>query len=108
MLGNRPPTPEELDDARRALIEGQARSFETPSSLVSRYAGLFLYDLPPNDHARLAERLAKVTIDAMVESARRHLRPESFVAVVVADADLVEKPLNTLGWGTVERADFLT
>ncbi len=68
LLGKRPPTDEELDDARRALIEGQARSFETPSALVSRYAGLFLYDLPPDDHAYLAERLSDVTISNMVES----------------------------------------
>ena len=32
LLGDRPPTAAELDDARRSLIEGQARQFETPSA----------------------------------------------------------------------------
>ena len=36
-----------------SLIEGQARHFETPSALVSRYAGLFVHGLPPDHHARL-------------------------------------------------------
>src|SRR5262249_11436244 len=34
----RPPTQAELDDARRSLIEGQARHFETPPALIARYA----------------------------------------------------------------------
>ena len=51
LVGGRPPTQAELDDARRALIEGQARQFETPAALVNRYANLFIHGLPP-DHYR--------------------------------------------------------
>ena len=104
ILDHRPPTLFEMDDARRALIEGQARHFETPSSLVARYGGLFLYDLPLDDHLRLADRLKAVTIDGMQDAARRHLRPESFVYVVVADAFSVADDLARLGWAEVETA----
>ncbi len=62
LLGDRPPTASELDDARRSLIEGQARHFETPSALVSRYAGLFLHGLPADHHAGFAERLEAVSL----------------------------------------------
>ena len=61
----------ELDDARRSLLEGQARHFETPSDLVSRFAGLFLHGLPPDHHATFPERLAAVDLDR----ARRRRRP---------------------------------
>jgi zinc protease len=105
LLGDRPPTAAELDDARRSLIEGQARHFETPSALVSRYAGLFLHGLPADYHARFAERLESVSLSTMEAAARRHVHPWGFVIVVVADAELVAGPLQALGWAEVERSD---
>jgi len=105
LLDDRPPTPGELDDARRSLIEGQARHFETPSALVSRYAGLFLHGFPPDHHAKFAERLEGVTLASIGAAARRRVDPRGFVAVVVADADLVHGPLEALGWCEVERFD---
>jgi predicted Zn-dependent peptidase len=105
LLDQRPPTALELDDARRSLIEGQARQFETPSSLVARYANLFLYDLPLDHHARLAERLSGIDVETLRTVATRHIRPESFVAALVADAEEVEGGLTGLGWGDVERVE---
>ncbi len=105
LLGDRPPTGAELDDARRSLIEGQARHFETPSALVSRYAGLFLHGFPPDHHARFADRLGEVTPSTLEAAARRHVDPFGFVVVVVADAGLVAGPLEALGWAEVERFD---
>ncbi len=102
LLGDRPPTPSELDDARRALIEGQARQFETPSSLVARYAGLFIHDLPPDYHAQFAERLGAVSVESMLAAASRQILPGSLVTVVVADAAKVLAPLQALGWAGVE------
>jgi zinc protease len=103
LLGDRSPTRSELDDARRALIEGQARHFETPSALVSRYASLFLYDLPLDEHARYAERLEGVTLDSLTAAAPRLIQPEGLVFVVVADAEIVAGPLHHLDWASVER-----
>ncbi|WP_152050866.1 M16 family metallopeptidase [Tautonia marina] len=105
LLGDRPPSDRELDDAKRSLLEGHARHFETPSDLVSRFASLFLHGFPADHHARFAERLAAVSLDSMAQAAARRLRPEGLVAVVVADADDVLKPLEALGWGPVERID---
>ena len=98
LLGDRPPTAAELDDARRSLIEGQARHFETPSALVSRYAGLFLHGLPPDHHARFADRLEAVSLDSLQDAATRRIDPRSLVVVVVADASKVVEPLGKLGW----------
>lgn len=103
ILGERPPSEQEIDDARRALIEGQARHFETPSALVSRYAGLFLHNLPSNHHASLADRLASITAEQAFEASARHVRPESFTYVVVADAATVQCGLSALGWASLER-----
>jgi zinc protease len=105
LLNGRPPTLAELDDARRSLIEGQARHFETPSALVSRYAGLFLHGLPPDHYSGYADRLEAVTLTSLIEAASRRVDPEAFVFVVVADAEAVAPALEGLGWARVERFD---
>jgi zinc protease len=105
LLDHRPPTAVELEDARRSLIEGQARQFETSSSLVARYASLFLYGLPLDHHARLAERLSGIDVETLHTVATRHLHPESFVGAIVADAEQVEESLAGLRWGDVERVE---
>ncbi|MEW4570170.1 pitrilysin family protein [Tautonia sp. JC769] len=105
LLGDRPPSDRELDDARRSLLEGHARHFETPSDLVSRFASLFLHGFPADHHATFAGRLAAVSLDSMARAAARRLHPEGLVAVVVADADDVLGPLEALGWGPVDRVE---
>ncbi|MDR3632268.1 MAG: pitrilysin family protein [Isosphaeraceae bacterium] len=101
LVTDRPPTAGELDDARRALIEGQARHFETPSALVSRYASLYVHDLGPDHHAQFADRLAGVTVESLSAAASRQVDPAALVVVVVADAELVGPQLQKLQW-----ADF--
>jgi zinc protease len=105
LRSDRPPTEKELDDARRSLIEGQARHFETPSALVARYAGLIVHDLPSDHHAQFAERLDAVTIDSLTVAAQRQLVPSALVVIVVADAELAAPQLETLSWADFERRD---
>ncbi len=69
LVGDRPPTSSELDDSRRALIEGQARQFETPAALLSRYAGLYVHGLPPDHHAHFAARLDGVSVASLAAAA---------------------------------------
>jgi predicted Zn-dependent peptidase len=102
LLGDRPPTTTEIDDARRALVEGQSRQFETPSALVSRYGGLFLHGRPIDEYQRFAELIGAVGLEELAGAAMRHLHPYSLVAVVVADADEVADPLSRLGWTQIE------
>jgi len=102
LVGDRPPTPAELDDARRSLIEGQARQFETPAALVSRYAGLFVHGLPSDHHAHFAERLSAVSIESLIQAGRRQIDPSTLTTVVVADASLVLESLQKLEWCEVE------
>ena len=105
LLGDRPPTATELDDARRSLLEGQARHFETPTALVSRYAGLFLHDLPAEHHAGFADRLGAVTLSTLDAAARRVVDPARFAVVVVADAAAVTPQLGKLGWCELHHFD---
>lgn len=102
LLDDRPPTLSELEDARRALIEGQARHFENPAALVSRYANLFVHGLPPDHHAHFAERLRAVTPELLADVAGRVLLPDALVVVVAGDAELLGDSLGRVDWADLE------
>jgi predicted Zn-dependent peptidase len=102
ILTSRPPTQEELDDARRALTEGQPRSFETPSALVNRYANLLVHGLPADHEAGFTDRLHGIDRDALIDAARNHIHPEAMVFVVVADVGQVVESLKRLDWAELE------
>ena len=99
LTGDRPPSQGELDDARRSLIEGQTRQFETPAALVNRYASLFIHDLPLDHYATYPERLAQVDLDTARAIAHRHIHPDSLVAVVVADRRSGRRAFEAFGVG---------
>jgi predicted Zn-dependent peptidase len=103
MLTTRPPTQTELDDARRALIEGQPRHFETPAALVNRYANLLIHALPPDHEAGFADRLGLVDRDAILAAAQELIHPDALIAVVVADATQVAEDLRRRDWAELER-----
>ncbi len=102
LIGSRPPTQSELDNARRALVEGQTRQFETPAALVNRYAHLFIHGLRPDYFLDFPDRLSRIDLDALNTTLHRQFHPEAIVAVVVANADDVIEPLKRLEWAELE------
>jgi predicted Zn-dependent peptidase len=102
LVAGRPPSQAEIDDARRALVEGQARQFETPSALVNRYAGVFIHGLPVDHFATFPERIAGVALDDVIAATHRQVDPNALAAVVVADVAQVHEPLKRLEWAELE------
>jgi predicted Zn-dependent peptidase len=103
LLISRPPTQAELDDARRAIVEGHARHFETPSALVNRFANLVVYDFPADYESGLADRLAGIDLETLSAASHRLIHPHSMVFVVVADAAQVAEDLKRIDWAALER-----
>ncbi len=102
IAGDRPPTAQELDDARRSLIEGHPRQFDTPGAVVNRFAALVVHDLPVDHDSGFAERLAAIDLESLADAATRHMVPGALVAVVIADASRVHEQLKGLDWGPLE------
>lgn len=106
LVGGRPARQAEIDDSRRALIESQARQFETPAALVNRYINLMIHGLPVDHLASFPDRVAAIDLDEVNATAHRQVHPGSLVAVIVADAAQVSEPLRGLDWAELEiRAD---
>ena len=102
IAATRPPTATELTDARRSLLEGHPRHFDSPGAFVNRFASLVIHDLPVDHDARFTDRLAQITQESLAATATRHITPKSLVAIVVADATKVKPQLETLPWAKLE------
>ncbi len=102
LVGDRPPSQVELDLARRSLIEGHPRMFETQSALVNRFASLVMHGLPVDHDAGFTERLDAIDRQSLSATANREIRPQDLVTVVVADLSRVLDDLKRIDWAEVE------
>ena len=88
---------EELDAARRYVLGSLALSTATHAGLASTLSALVGAGLSTDWLADHQRELAKVTVDAVQEAARRYLAPSALTAVVVGDARRIAEPLRALG-----------
>lgn len=89
----RPPTARELDLARASLTRGYARNFETAEQIARAIVQLVVHELPDDTFDEFVEKVRAVDAAAVVDAARRHLRPADAHVVVVGDRGRVEPAL---------------
>ncbi len=97
--GPRPPSPRELETARAALTRGFPRSFETAFQVARAGVRVALHRLPDDDYTQFVPRILAVGADDVLRAARRHLRPDELLAVVVGSRPDVLGELAGLGFG---------
>jgi zinc protease len=91
-----PPTSREVAKARRLLVEELPARAESIDDLVEAASSLALHGLGMNEPNRLAEELASVSPEELLELAPRLLDPASMTTVVVGDASRVAAPLEAM------------
>lgn len=99
--GQRPPTPVELDDARKALIRALPSEAETADGVLGLYQQLLTYGLPLDHYDGYAQRLAALDSKSVAAAARRLARPESLSWFVVGDLAKIEASVRALKWAPV-------
>lgn len=97
--GRRPPSAEEIALARASLTRGYPRNFETVQQVARSVAQLALYELPDSYFETFVPAIQGVTVDAIVEAARRYLDPSRLLTLVVGDHAVIGDALSTLGLG---------
>ncbi len=76
--------------------------YETTAAIAAALATLTIYDLPGDWYDSYRERMSAVTVNDVLEAARKHIRPESLQIVIVGDADAIREPLEALAFGPVD------
>ena len=100
------PTDAELDFARRAILQANARRYESMRALAELVDNVGRYGFPDDYPERQAEELRELGVDRLRELARRHLDPERMAILVVGDAAEIRSGLAELELGDVVELDI--
>ncbi len=76
--------------------------YETTAAIAAALATLTIYNLPVDWYDTYRARISAVTINDVLEAARKHVHPESLQIVIVGDAGAIWEPLEALALGPLD------
>ena len=91
------PTFEELDWAKKTLINQFIFSFTSSASIVSQQIQLEYDGLPGDTLEKYQERVGAVTFEDLERVAANHLSPEKSLLVVLGKEEDFDRPLSSFG-----------
>ncbi len=95
-LRTEPVPDEELQGAKGFLVGSFPLSIQTPQQIAARVRSVRLLGLGDDYLRTYRERLAAVDADGVMSVARRHIRPDSAVVVVVGDGARIYDGLSAI------------
>jgi zinc protease len=96
-LRTRPPSAEEVDNARQALLASFIFNVDSKREVLAQQLVLEFFGYPLDWLARYRPGIEAVTVEQVRNAAVRHLRPEDFSIVVVGPAEGRDRPLTDFG-----------
>lgn len=95
----------ELAAAKRYIAGNFVIQNESASSIASRLANVELYGLPKSYYNDYIERINAVSRQGLMETMRKHLRPEEFLFVIAGDSNATRAQAERFGALSVEDAE---
>ena len=105
ILGAKPPTAEELAKAQANQTLSLPGSRETMNEVGSSIEELVEYGLPDDYYDKYAGRVRALTLSDMETAAKRVVRPDNLVWVVVGDRAKIEAGVRELNLGELKFLD---
>ena len=90
-----------LQITKNSMLRAMASAFETPAALTNMLSNISYYNLPFDYVKRNEQTLNNITVGQVKDIINKQLNLNDMVIVVVGDAKLQQKPLETLGLGKV-------
>lgn len=92
-----PPTPQELDIAKKDTISSFYTQFSTPKNIVSVHL-LYDYRGYADDYLKtFADKIQAVTAEQVLDVAKKYINPAEFKIYVVGQSKDFDAPLDSLG-----------
>ncbi|MDZ7342409.1 MAG: insulinase family protein [candidate division KSB1 bacterium] len=105
ILATRPATQDELDKVLQNEILGLPGSWETMGAVGSSIGDIVVYGLPDDYYQTYPNKLRNLKLNDISKAAKKLLRPDQVVWIVVGDRAKVEPKLLELGLGEVKLID---
>ena len=96
-LRTEPVDPQELANAKEAILNSFVFNFQDPSQTLSRLMRYEYYGYPADFIFRYQQGVKATTIADIQRVAREYLQPEKLVTLVVGNPDQIQPPLSALG-----------
>jgi zinc protease len=97
LKNNQKPSPEELDWAKKTLVNQFIFSFTSSASIVSQQMQLEYDGLPEDYLEQYQDRVAAVNLEKLRRVAEKHLHPEKSLLLVVGKEEDFDQPLSSFG-----------
>lgn len=90
-------SPAELDEAKNYMSGLFAIQTETASAIATRIQAMELYGLPKDFYEKYLERVQAVTVDDVLDVAKKYLHPDQMTVVVAGEAGVLADKLKVFG-----------
>lgn len=91
--GPRPPTADELAQAKASLVQSLPETFASVSGLNQNIASIYTQGLPDDYYQRFIAGINAVTADDVVRVAQKYIDPDHLSIVIVGDRAVIQGPL---------------
>jgi zinc protease len=97
ILGQKPITNDEFQNAKASKVLGLPGRWETMAAVQASISEMVTYGLAEDFYQRYSGRVQKLAIDDLAKAAKKTVRPEALVWVVVGDRAQIEPKIRELG-----------
>ncbi len=105
VLGRRPLTDKELDDSKNNLIKGFPQDFETFVGIAGQLSSIVTFELPEDEWATYTRRVSDIDIKMAAEAAKKYVRSNQMLIVIVGDREKIEPGIRELQIGEIAYLD---
>ena len=103
ILGETPPTPDELKKAQDNLTLRLPGRFETKQALLGAVQEMIIYGLPETYYETYPDKVRALGVQDVAAAAEKLVLPDKLVWIVVGDRSKIAAGIDELGWGEVRR-----
>lgn len=103
--GPRPPTDDELSQAKASLVQSMPGAFASVGGINGNIASLYTQGLPEDYFQQFARGVNAVTKDDVVRVAQKYIDPDHLSLVIVGDRAKIEGPLAATSIARIVRLD---
>jgi zinc protease len=101
ILGKKPITTDEFQNAKASKVLGLPGQWETMAAVQGALGDMVRYGYPDDYFQKYAGRVQKLTLDDLAKAAKKVVRPEAMTWVIVGDRAQIEPKIRELGFKDV-------
>jgi predicted Zn-dependent peptidase len=105
IAGDKPCTAEEFVKTQSDVVLGLPGSWETIGRVAASVEEIVQYNLPDTYYKDYPARIKGLKVEAVQDAAKRVIKPNSLVWVIVGDKAKIEESIKALGFGDIKYVD---